>query len=141
MWTFDGGFDSHTFCGCYRDKSKGNDPCVKNMDCKYCNSLSSEQKAHLSTSSYQDKKKKHELKAIMQESDSTLVEPSSVTVIGILFQTLGNPAVHQQNSVESDRSVKTKKQAGMSVSKALEGNHWLVQFQIVYVPLAVCSPK
>ena len=77
----------------------------------------------------------------MQESDSTLVEPSSVTVIGILFQTLGNPAVHQQNSVEFDRSVKTKKQAGMSVSTALEGNHWLVQFQIVYVLLAVCSPK
>ena len=50
------GFDSHAYCAHCRDKSKGDNPCVKNMDCKFCNSLSSEQKARLSTPSYQDKK-------------------------------------------------------------------------------------
>ena len=76
------GFDSHAYCA-RRDKSKGDDPCVKNMDCKFCNSLSTEQKARLSTPSYQDKEKKRKQKAIILESDSTLVEPSSVTVIGV----------------------------------------------------------
>ena len=116
------GFDSHTYCAHYRDKNKGDDPCVKNMDCKYCNSLCTEQKPHLSTPSYQDKKKKCEQKSSMQESDSTLVEPLSVTVIGVASY-VGNssntPAKvdkKHENSVESEKKSKSKK-AGTSVSK------------------------
>ena len=52
--------------------------------------LSSEQKAHLSTPSYQDRKKKCEQKAIMQESESILDEPSSVTVIGVATNVVEN---------------------------------------------------
>ena len=65
---------------------------------------------------------KREQKAIMQESDSTLIEPSSVTVIGVatdIGKTSSIPAKvdkKHENSVESDKSSKAKK-AGPSVSK------------------------
>ena len=90
--------------------------------------LSTEQKAHLSTPSYQDKKKKHERKAIMQESDSTLVEPSSVTVIGVatdVSQASSSPAnssKKRENSVDSNRSSKKRKLARL-LARALERNH------------------
>ena len=77
------------------------------MDSKYCHSLFTEQKANLSTPSYQDKKQNCEQKAIMQESDSTLVEPSSVTVIGVtsdIRKSSSTPAKvdkKRENSVES----------------------------------------
>ena len=58
----------------------------------------------------------------MQESDSTLVEPSSVTVIGVatdVQQASSTPAKvykKHENSVESDKSTKARK-AGTSGSK------------------------
>ena len=58
----------------------------------------------------------------MEESDSTLVEPSSVTVIGVakdVHQASSTPAKvtkKRENSVESNRSTKERK-AGASVSK------------------------
>ena len=78
---------------------------------------------HLSTPSYQDKKKKCEQNAIIQESDSTLVESSSVTVIGVasdIGKSSSTPAKvdkKRELSVESDRSVKSNKEAGTSVTK------------------------
>ena len=59
---------------------------------------------------------------MMQESDSTLVEPSSVTVVGVasnIQQASSAPAKinkKRENSVESDKSTKSRK-GGMSVSK------------------------
>ena len=52
------GFDTHTHCARCRDKGKDDNPSVKNIDCKFCNFLSTDQKACLSTPSYQEKKKK-----------------------------------------------------------------------------------
>ena len=69
------------------------DPCVNNEDCPHCNILSSEQKLQLSTPSYQKKSKKCEQKSGMAEKptrsetsvedDSTLVDPSLVSVFGV----------------------------------------------------------
>ena len=50
------GFNSHAHCPHGRDKDQGNDPCVKNNDCKFCNSLSQDQKVPFATP-YQEKKK------------------------------------------------------------------------------------
>ena len=83
------GFDSHAYCAHCRDKGKGTDPCVDKKDCSCCNVLTQEQKSCLATPSYQEKKKKRDQKAILQESDSTLVEPSSVTVIGVARYFIG----------------------------------------------------
>ena len=116
------GFDFHTYCARCRDKRKGDGPCVKNeKDCKFCNSLSSEHKARLATPLYLDKKKKCDQKAIMQESDSTVVEPSSVTIIGVatdVQQASSTPSKvnkKREHFEESSRSTKEKK-AGTSVS-------------------------
>ena len=80
------GFDSHTYCTRCRDKGKGEYPCVKKEAiCKYmyCDVLTQDQKRRFSTNSYQEKKKKHELKVIQERSSSTLVDPALVTVIGV----------------------------------------------------------
>ena len=78
---FFAGFDSHVYCARCRDQSKGDEPCVRKGECKFCNILSNDQKAHLATPTYQEKKKEHAQKAIMEESSGTVVEPSSVTAI------------------------------------------------------------
>ena len=52
------GFDSHNYCAHCRNKGKGKDPCVEkpDSDCKFCNILTSDQRAQLSTPSYKIKK-------------------------------------------------------------------------------------
>ena len=107
---FMAGFNSQAYCA----------PCVRNeKDCRFCNPLSSKLKACLAISSYQDKKKKPDQKDIMQESDSTLLEPSFVIVIGVatyVQQASSTPAkVNKkcENSVECYKSTKTRK-AGTS---------------------------
>ena len=75
------------YCACCRDTSICDDSCSKNMECKFSKSLSTQQKACLSSPTYQSNKKKTEQIAIMQESDSTLVESSLVTVIGVATDT------------------------------------------------------
>ena len=86
------GFDNHSFCARCRDKGKGKDPCVgrpESTDYKFCNSLTSEQPAQLSTPSYKLKKEKREAKKMETTSTPTkdslnlsLVDPASVLVIG-----------------------------------------------------------
>ena len=58
------GFDSHSYSACCCDKGKGKDPCVENpdVDCKFCNLLTSDQKSQLSTPSYQLRKEKQDSK-------------------------------------------------------------------------------
>ena len=90
-------FDSHSFCTRCREKGKGSDPCIAHNDCTACNSLTEEQRLQLSTPSYRLKKEKRELKKSSdtpkKDSDSSsLIDPSSVTVVG---------AVNAQGVVES----------------------------------------
>ena len=79
-------FDGHAFCARCRDKKKGEDPCVKapESECKFCIVLTPDQVAQLSTPSYRLKKEKREAKKMeaTPSKDSTLVDPSSVAVIG-----------------------------------------------------------
>ena len=77
-------FDSHSYCVHCRDNGKGTDPCVKQEDCQFCNVLTQDQKARLSTPSYQKKKEKHDQKAIQEESSSTLVDSALVSVLEVV---------------------------------------------------------
>ena len=77
------GFDSHTYCARCRDKGKGDDPSIKQQDCQHCNVLTVDQKACLSTPTYQKKQQKHELKAIQEEWSTPLVDPALVTILGV----------------------------------------------------------
>ena len=80
-------FDTHSFCARCREKSKGPDPCVSKSDCQACNVLTEDQRLQLSTPSYRIKKEKRDLKkqsdTPQKNSDSSsLIDPSSVTVVG-----------------------------------------------------------
>ena len=76
------GYDRHKVCARCRDKKKGEDNCVKNLPCLDCDVLTEEQKVKLATPQYQKKKEKCEARAV-EESSSTLVDPSTVSVIGL----------------------------------------------------------
>ena len=99
-------FDGHAFCACCRDKKKGEDPCVKSpeSECKFCIVLKPEQPTQLSTPSYRLKKEKREAKKLeaTPSKDSTLVDPSSVAVIGPVSGT-------SSKSKKSDKSVEDSK--------------------------------
>ena len=77
----------HAFCTRCRDKGKGMDQCVETpqSECKFWIILTPEQLAQLATLSYKLKKEKREAKKleITPSKDSTLVEPSTVAVIGL----------------------------------------------------------
>ena len=42
-------FDQHSGCVHCREKGQGNDPCIKNLDFNFCNVLTNDHKAQLST--------------------------------------------------------------------------------------------
>ena len=80
-------FDSHSFCARCREKGKGSDPCISHNDCTACNSLTEDQRIQLSTPSYRLKKEKRDLKKFSDtpakdSTSSSLIDPSSVTVVG-----------------------------------------------------------
>ena len=80
-------FDGHSFCARCRDKKKGTDTCVESptKECKFGLLLTPEQKAQLATPSYKLKKEKRDAKKAELSSptkDGTLVDPSTVSVIG-----------------------------------------------------------
>ena len=82
-------FDSHSFCARCREKGKGSDPCVLKNDCNSCNILSEDQRLQLSTPSYRLKKEKRDLKKSADtpnkdSSSSSLIDPSSVMVVGVV---------------------------------------------------------
>ena len=58
------GFDSYSSCARCCDKGKGKDPCVGKPEstCKFCDILTCDQRAQLSTPSYKLKKEKREAK-------------------------------------------------------------------------------
>ena len=67
-------FDKHSRCARCRDKGQGEDPCVKQQSCEFCDLLSPEQLLQLSTPTYKIRKEK-------QKSKEVLVDPSTVTVV------------------------------------------------------------
>ena len=67
-------FDKHARCARCRDKGHGEDPCVKNFACEFCDLLTPEQLLQLSTPTYKILKEK-------QKSKEVLVDPSTVTVV------------------------------------------------------------
>ena len=115
-------FDSHSFCVRCREKGKGSDPCTSHNDCTACNSLTEEQCLQLSMPSYRLKKEKRELKKStdntpQKDSDSSsLIHPSSVTVVG---------AVDGQGMVQSPGSSSgtKKKKSNPSDKKVSSAKH------------------
>ena len=105
-------FDTHSFCARCREKSKGPDPCVSKSDCQACSILTEDQRLQLSTPSYKIKKEKREQKkqsdTLQKNSDSSsLIDPSSVTVVGAVDDqgNLQSPG----SSSGSDKKKKDKK--------------------------------
>ena len=110
-------FDRHVFCARCRDKGKGEEPCVADKDtsdCSLCNSLTPEQRIQLATPSYKIKKEKREAKRAESSNpttEDTLVDPSSVEVIGVV----GDSQSSQVDSAPPEK--KTKKDKLPSKSK------------------------
>ena len=121
------GFDSHSFCATCCDKGKGKDPCVEKPEstaCKFCNSLTSDQRSQLSFRSYKLKKEKREARkeslTTPTKDNSTslnpsLVDPASVSVIGVVdgqgtLQSPGysEPAEKKERKVEKDKGSTSK---------------------------------
>ena len=99
------GYGKHKVCAQYRDKKKGEDNCVKNLPCLNCDVLTEEQKLKLATPQYQKKKEKREAKAV-EESSSTLVDPSTVSVIGLVKD---NETVSSEEMSTTPAGAKIKK--------------------------------
>ena len=106
------GFDTHTVCARCRDKKKGEDPCVKDKPCSHCELLTEDQKLRLATPVYQKKKEKRELKAKAEESSSTLVDPSLVSVIGLVKGTGGNSSEEVSTTPVGAKAKKIDKNSG-----------------------------
>ena len=91
-------FDGHAFCAHCREKGKGEEPCIANKDtadCKFCNLCTPEQRAQISTPSYKLKKEKREAKRLDNRNptdDSSLVDPPSVSVIGVVGDSTTSPS-------------------------------------------------
>ena len=72
-------FNQHNRCARCRRKGQDNDPCVKNLDCNFCNVLTSDQRAQLSTPTYKARKEKKAYKLAASPSEG---DTSSVRVLG-----------------------------------------------------------
>ena len=116
--------DGHAFCARCRDKKKGEDPCIKNpeSECNFCNILTPEQLQQLSTPSYRLKKEKREAKKMdsTPSKDSTLVDPSSVAVLGPVEPTTSSsPAVPEKKS-KKDKPSSSSSSKAKKPTKAVE---------------------
>ena len=104
-------FDGHAFCARCRDK-KGEDPCIKTpeSECNFCAILTPEQLQQLSTPSYRLKKEKRDAKKMDSTpgKDSTLVDPSSVAVLGPVEPSASPPAVPEKKSKKDKPSSSSK---------------------------------
>ena len=120
-------FDSHNFCARCREKGKGSDPCTSKNDCNSCNVLTEEQRLQLSTPSYRIKKEKRDLKKSsdtpkQDSSSSSLIDPSSVTVVGAvdgqgILQSPGSSAGKKKKSNSSDKPKVASKDSKANVEK------------------------
>ena len=103
-------FDGHAFCARCREKGKGKEPCIADkdtVDCEFCNLLTPEQRAQISTPSYKLKKEKREAKRVDHPNptdDSSLVDPSTVSVIRVV-----GAASSETSSVPPEKKTKKDK--------------------------------
>ena len=120
-------FDSHNFCARCREKGKDSDPCTSKNDCNSCNLLTEEQRLQLSTPSYRIKKEKRDLKKSsdtpkQDSSSSSLIDPSSMTVVGAvdgqgILQSPGSSAGKTKKSTSSDKPKVASKDSKANVEK------------------------
>ena len=117
------GFDGHAFCARCREKGKGEKPCIANKDttdCKFCNLLTPEQRAQISTPSYKIKKEKREAKRLDNPTPTeeiALVDPASVSVIGAVGESVASPStsIPPEKKAKKDKPTsKAKKSASSS---------------------------
>ena len=117
-------FDGHAFCARCREKGKGEEPCVKDkdsVDCSLCNSFTPEQRVQISTPSYKIKKEKREAKhADISQPTDELIDPSSVSVIGVVAGTSADtsPVPPEKKTKKDKPSVKPKKTTTTTLSSA-----------------------
>ena len=84
-------FDKHSRCARCRDKGHGEDPCIKNLQCEFCDLLTPEQIVQLSTPTYKLRKEK-------QKGKDVLIDPNAVTVISHVEQeVVDRPASHNSS--------------------------------------------
>ena len=127
------GFDSHSFCARCREKGKGSDHCVSHNDCNACNSRTEEQRTQLSTPSYRLKKEKRDLKKTAdtpkQDASSSLIDPSSVTVLGVvddqgIVKSPGSSSEKKKKtSVDKVKPQTSKDSSADKPSKSLSKSH------------------
>ena len=67
-------FDKHSRCSRCRDKGQGEDPCVKQQPCEFCDLITPDEVVQLATPTYKIRKEK-------QKSKDIMVDPASVTVL------------------------------------------------------------
>ena len=107
-----------------QDRGKGKDHCVERpdtTDCKFCNILTSDQRAELSTPSYKMKEKREAKKMDVSSTpskdslNSSLVDPASVLVIGAVDSqgTLKSPGF---NGPEENKAKKVEKETSKAKS-------------------------
>ena len=133
-------FDQHSYCARCREKNKGKDPCVESKDttfCKFCSAFTPEQLAQISTPSYKIKKEKREARKSVTATptkDSTeLVDPASVSVIGVVGQEdkeSRTPPASRRISQESLRRwEKSAREASVICNQAASFNRCLFRVQ------------
>ena len=86
-------FDKHSRCAHCRDKGQGEDPCVKQLQCEFCELLTPEQVVQLATPTYKLRKEK-------QKSKDVLIDPASVTVISHVEQDFEDRPASHNSSVD-----------------------------------------
>ena len=112
------GYDKHKVCARCRDKKKGEDNCVKDLPCISCDVLTEEQKAKWATPQYQKKKEKCEAKAL-EDASSTLVDLSSVSVIGLASETEAANS-EEMSTTPAGRKIKKTIKSSEAVSSTPE---------------------
>ena len=100
-------------------QGKGTDPCINHNDCQACNSLTEEQRVQLSTPSYRLKKEKRAIKKssdtpIKDSDSSTLIDPSSVMVVGAVDGQGMTQSPGSSSSTKKKKSTSTEKKASTS---------------------------
>ena len=118
-------FDGHAFCARCREKGKGEEPCIANKDtadCSLCNSFTPEQRAQISTPSYKIKKEKREAKRVDTQPTDELVDPSSVSIIGVVSGPSADksPAPPEKKPKKDKPPTKSKKSSSSTLSSATE---------------------
>ena len=107
-----------------REKGKGTEPCIANKktsDCNFCNLFTPEQRAHISTPSYKLKKEKREAKRLDSSTptnDSSLVDPSAVSVIRVVGDAKSDksPVLPPEKKLKKDKAPTKAKKGKASTS-------------------------